>query len=243
MKTIKLYIIRHGLTEANKSGIYLGHSDIPLSEEGRDGIKKLRESESYPSVSFIFSSPLSRAVETAKLLYPEKTPAIVNDLIEYDFGEFEGRGAAELFKKAPLFEPWLRGEKGVSPPFGESNEAFAARVCNCFVKLVDGLIKENVDSALVVTHAGVMGTILSNCALPEAGVHEWNAEPGCGFELLIQPRFWLSQRKAEVVSRVPKNENAKGNYYDGWDYYADDDDYDITRDIYEDFDPMKEGQI
>ena len=242
MRSLTLYIIRHGYTQANVDGLYSGHGDVPLCDEGRRGIEKLKEEGAYPEVSFVFSSPLGRAVETAKIIYPEKTPAIVNELIEYDFGEFEGRNAEELFKKAPLFERWLRGEPCVKPPFGESNEEFAARVCNCFVKLADGLIKEDIDKAIIVTHGGVMGTILSNCALPEAQVHEWNALPGCGYVLRLTPSFWATHRRAEVVETIPARPGDK-NQYDGWDYYPDEDDYDITRDVYEDFDPLKEGQI
>ena len=243
MKTFKLYMLRHGLTDANKEGLYLGHSDVPLSDEGREKLKKLKETEIYPQVSFVFSSPLERATETAKILFPEKEPAIVPELIEYDFGEFEGRGAKELFERAPLFERWLRGESGVRPPFGESSEEFAGRVCSCFVKLVDGLIKEKIDDAMIVTHGGVIGTILANCALPEAKVHEWNAEPGCGYELTVRPEVWLTHRKAEVTAQIPEKKGSEGNYYDGWDYYPEEDDYDITRDVYEDFDPLKEGRI
>lgn len=243
MKTLKLYMLRHGLTEANKQGLYLGHSDMPLSNEGKEQLRKLREDMIYPDVSFIFSSPLTRATDTATLLYPDKTPAAVQDLIEYDFGEFEGRGAKELFERAPLFERWLKGEHGVRPPFGESSEEFAGRVCSCFVKLVDGLIKEKVDNALIVTHGGVIGTILANCALPEAQVHEWTAEPGRGYELTIRPEFWVTHRKAEVTAQIPKLRETERNFYDGWDYYPGEDDYDITRDIYEDFDPLKDGRI
>ena len=243
MKTIKLYLLRHGLTQANIDGIYLGHTDISLCKKGKEAINDFLKNYSYPDVSCIFSSPLKRAVETSSIIYPDKNPIIINDLIEYNFGEFEGRGAKELFEKAPLFERWLKGETGVRPPFGESNEEFASRVCSCFVKIVDGLIKENADDAMIITHGGVIATILSNCALPEAQVHEWQCEPAMGYTLRIHPQLWSSARKAEVIDKIPVSVNKNRYFYDGWDYYPDDDDYDISRDVYEDYDPFKEGKI
>lgn len=243
MKTIKIHMIRHGLTQANLQGLYSGHSDVALCPQGVEQIEKMKKEMEYPKTQYVFSSPLERAKETCKLIYPDVPYIILNDLIEYNFGDFEGRDAEELHEKAPLFDRWLRGEEGVAPPFGESNEEFVKRVCDCFVKLVDGLIKTNVEEAVVITHGGVIATILSNIALPEGKVHQWLAPAGCGFTLRVQPELWMSVRKLEVIDEVPYSLEQNKNYYDGWDYYPEEDDYDITRDVYEDFDPHTEGRI
>lgn len=228
MKTYKIHLIRHGLTKENVKGLYIGHTDVPLSDDGKAQILAMKEDYSYPEARFVFSSPLKRCLETAKLIYPAVKPIVIEDLIEYDFGEFEGRSAEELHEKQPLFDRWLKGEAGVKPPFGESNEEFAKRVCDCFVKIVDGIIKSDADDTAVITHGGVIMTVLSNCGLPEAQAHEWMTPSGCGYTLRVTPSLWLSGRKLEVIEEIPLTEKSEKNYYDGWDYYPDDDDFDIS---------------
>lgn len=228
MKTYKIHLIRHGLTSGNLEGLYVGHTDVPLCDEGKAQILNMKESYTYPNTDFVFSSPLKRCIETAKLIYPAIKPIIIDDLIEYDFGEFDGRSAAELHEKQPLFDRWLKGEAGVKPPFGESNEEFAKRVCDCFVKIVDGIIKSGTENSAIITHGGVIMTILSNCGLPEAQAHEWMTPSGCGYTLRVTPTLWLSGRKLEVVEEIPLTPSEPKNYYDGWDYYPNDDDFDVS---------------
>ncbi|MGN1417816.1 MAG: histidine phosphatase family protein [Acutalibacteraceae bacterium] len=227
MKTYKLHLIRHGLTQGNIDGLYIGHSDVPLCEDGRKQILDMKDEFTYPEAQFVFSSPLKRCLETCELIYPKIKPIVVEDLIEYDFGEFDGKTAAELHEKQPLFDDWLKGKEGVKPPFGESNEEFAKRVCECFVKIVDGIIKAKTDNVCIVTHGGVITTILENCGLPEAKAHEWMTPSGCGYTLRITPSLWLSGRKLEVIDEIPYIAKDNGNYYDGWDYYPEDD-FDIS---------------
>lgn len=231
MKTYTLHILRHGLTKGNLDGLYIGHTDTPLCTEGKEQLLQMKKELCYPDCSFLFSSPLSRCTETAKILYPSVKPIIIDGLIEYNFGEFEGKSAAELYEKQPLFPRWLAGEEGVAPPFGETNEDFAKRVCSSFVKIVDGLLKTGADNAVIITHGGVMGAILSNFGLPEASAHEWLAPSGCGFSLRITPSLWTSGQKLEVIDEIPLSKEAGGNYYDGWDYYPDesDDDFDVSQ--------------
>lgn len=228
MKTYKIHLIRHGLTQGNIDGLYVGHTDMPLCDEGKLQIAQMKEDYIYPYSKFVFSSPLKRCLETAELIYPGVKPIVIEDLIEYDFGQFDGRSAAELHEKSPLFDRWLKGEEGVKPPFGESNEEFAKRVCDCFVKIVDGIIKSDADDTAVITHGGVITTILSNCGLPEALPHEWMTPSGCGYTVRITPQLWFSGRKFEVIEEIPLSPKKEKDYYDGWDYYPDDDDFDIS---------------
>ena len=228
MKTYKIHLIRHGLTQGNIDGLYVGHTDMPLCEEGKLQIAQMKEDYIYPYAKFVFSSPLKRCLETADIIYPGIKPIVIEDLIEYDFGQFDGRSAAELHEKSPLFDRWLKGEKDVKPPFGESNEEFAKRVCDCFVKIVDGIIKSDADDTAVITHGGVITTILSNCGLPEAQAHEWMTPSGCGYTIRVTPQLWFSGRKFEVIEEIPLSQKEEKDYYEGWDYYPDDDDFDIS---------------
>ena len=51
---------------------------------------------------------------------------------------------------------------------------------------------------------------------------------GCGYTIRVTPQLWLSGRKFEVIEEIPLSQKEEKNYYDGWDYYPDDDDFDIS---------------
>ena len=229
MKTYRIHLIRHGLTQDNLNGVYCGITDTPLCEEAKEQIESMAKEYKYPGAQFVFSSPLKRCLETAEIIYPQLKPVVIDGLTEYNFGEFEGKTADELYKKQPNFEPWLKGEPGARPPFGESNEDFAKRVCTTFEKIVDGVIKTGTEDLVVITHSGVISTILSNFGLPEAPVSDWLTPPGCGYTIRISHFLWMQGRKFEVVKELPEQtQQEQGNYYDGWDYYPNDDDFDIS---------------
>lgn len=202
MKSYYIYFYRNGLTDSNLEGKYIGHTDVELSDDGVKQIKQMKEDYDYPYVEAVFTSPLKRCVKTAELLFPDKQALVINDLIEYNFGEYEGRTAEEL-KENELFARWLSGEAGVEPPFGESNEAFANRVANCFIKIVDGLLKTGTTKAAIVTHGGVIMYLLSAFGIPEAEMHEWLMPGGCGYAVRITPGIWTRGRKFEVIAEVP----------------------------------------
>jgi alpha-ribazole phosphatase len=190
----------------------------------------MKEEYKYPQVDFVFSSPLKRCKETAEILYPHLNPIVIDELTEYNFGEFEGRTAEELHEKEPLFDRWLLGDENIKPPFGESNREFINRICNAFVKIIDGVVKSGSDNVAIITHGGVISSLLANFGIPEASVSEWMTPSGCGYTLLISHFLWMSGHKAEVIKEIPEipQGESEGNYYDGWDYYPNDDDFDIS---------------
>ena len=229
MKTCRLHILRHGLTQANIDGLYVGHSDVPLCDMGKQQLQQMKNDYIYPDCKIVFSSPLKRCLETAEIIYPSVKPIVIDGLIEYDFGEFDGRSTADLHEKQPLFDRWLTGDPEVKPPFGESNGDFAKRVCECFCRIVEGVLKTNSDDACIITHGGVIMTILSNFGIPEASPTDWLTPSGCGYTLRIDPALWMAGQKAEVIEEIPLSQQEKAdNYYDGWDYYPDDDDFDVS---------------
>ncbi len=215
LKSYYIYFYRNGLTESNLEGKYIGHTDVPLSVEGLKQLEKMKEDYDYPRVDAVFTSPLQRSKKTAEILFPDNELIELRDLIEYNFGEFEGKTADEL-KKNELFKRWLSGEAGVEPPFGESNEAFANRVANCFIKIVDGLLKTGTTKTAIVTHGGVITYLLSIFGLPEAPMHEWMMPGGCGYAIRITPGIWSRGRKFEVIAEVPyiPGEETEDSYSD-----------------------------
>ncbi len=223
MKAYRIHLIRHAITQDNLDGVYSGRNEKPLCDQGRQQLTELKKDYVYPRADYLFTSPLKRCIETAEILYPDLKPLVINDLTEYNFGEFEGCTAEQLNGKDDLFSKWLRGDSDVRPPFGESNEDFVSRVCSGFTKLVDGIIKADAQNVAVITHGGVISTILANFGLPVAHSSEWLTPSGCGFTLLVTPYIWMSGRKAEVLREIPElpEDESQKNYYDGWDYIPD----------------------
>ena len=217
MKSYIVYIIRNGETKEEVEGKYIGHTDVELSGDGRKQLESMRDELVYPPVDAVISSPLKRCTETAAILYPDNKFITIDSLIECNFGEFEGKDAEEL-KDYPVFPHWLAGEKGVEPPFGESNEAFAKRVCEGFIKIIDGLIKTGTTRSAIVTHGGVIMALLTNFGLPQLPMHEWITPNGCGYTLRITPSLWMRGHKLEVVYEFPyekddRNENDKDDLF------------------------------
>ena len=99
MKGYRISLIRHGRTEANDKGIYIGRTDYPLSQKGISELYNKLDEFEYPHVGKVYSSPLQRCTETAEILFPDSSVQIVENLIEMDFGDFEGKSADELVKK------------------------------------------------------------------------------------------------------------------------------------------------
>ena len=202
MKSYTVHLIRHGLTDENLQGRYIGHTDVLLSEDGKKQLAQLKEETVFPPVQALFTSPLKRCKETASILYPENKPIEIEGFIEYNFGFFENKTAEQL-EDHPVFPRWLAGERGVEPPFGESNEAFGKRVCETFEKVAEGLMKTGTTEAAIVTHGGVIMAILATYGIPELPMHEWLTPNGCGFTIKINPSLWMRAKKFEVFSEFP----------------------------------------
>lgn len=202
MKSYVIYFIRHGLTKANTEGRYVGHTDLPLSTQGIEALKAIRKKTEYPTVEAVFTSPLKRAMESARIFYPNREPLVIPDFIEYNFGDFEMCTAADL-ETDENFAAWLGGDIYTSAPHGESNSRFAKRVCAAFEKVVEGLIRTGVQSSAIVGHAGVLMTLLSAYGLPEAPMNQWMMDPGYGYTVKITPGLWSRGNKIEVIDTCP----------------------------------------
>ena len=140
MKSYYIHFIRHGSIDDTNQGAYIGVTDKELSEKGIKELKSLDNTHKYPYAPVIFTSPLKRCTQTCEVLYPHIKPIVVDELSEMNFGKWEGKTADDL-RGDPLFEAWLAGEKGATPPDGEDGEDFTRRICLVFQNIVDGLIK------------------------------------------------------------------------------------------------------
>lgn len=202
MKSYTVYLLRHGLTKGNLNAQYIGHTDYPLSTFGIEQLKEIKKEHSYPEADAVFVSPLKRALESADIMFPKNNKIVIDNLIEYSFGEFEELTAEDL-KDNEDFKNWLHGDMYARPPYGESNAEFVQRVCKTFEQVVEGCISTGTEKFAIVSHAGVLMTILACYGLPEAPMAHWQMDAGYGYKLRITPSLWMQGKKVEVVDTVP----------------------------------------
>lgn len=202
MKTYQIHLIRHGLTNENLRGQYIGSTDVALSNEGINRLKEVKSNFTYPNADKIFSSPLLRCRQTAELLYPENEIVKVDGLSECNFGEWEGKKATDL-KNNEKFKQWLNNSNEVSPDGGESMNEFTTRIFVTFEKLVEDIIRNNYKDTVIVTHGGVIMTILAAYGVPRAKFYDWVVNNGCGYSIRLMPSLWMRQKVAEVYSKIP----------------------------------------
>ncbi len=201
MKTLKIHLIRHGATDANFGGLYVGSkTDLPLAPEGLYELRFLKENNDYPNVDVVYSSPLMRCRQTAAVLYPDHDVIPIDNLKEYDFGSFEGKNAYEL-EGDPDFAPWTSG-KISAPPDGEENSGFVKRICTGFGEAVTDMLEKGYDSSAIIMHGGVIMMLLASIAVPRRKPIEWLTDNGRGYSLLITPSLYLKSGVAEVYDIV-----------------------------------------
>lgn len=201
MKSYKIHLIRHGLTEANEKGLYIGLTDLMLSPLGLKDLLVKKERAVYPPATRFFTSPLSRCRQTLEVLYPGCRQEIVEGLSECDFGDWDGRSAEEL-QMDEGFCRWISGEQKTIPD-GEDTEVFQKRVMEAFESIVESVMKSGDTDTVICTHGGVIMLIMAAYALPRADISQWGTESGCGFTLRVTPSLWMREPVAEALNYVP----------------------------------------
>ena len=149
-----IYITRHGETEWNAEGRIQGHTDVPLSERGREQAQMLARRLADARIDAAYSSDLSRAAETARVALGERDVplAFTSDLREYNKGVFEGMTAAEYQRKFPhLFQASMENDLDFAPPEGETIRETSHRLGRIVQQVRQQHQDENV---LIVGHGG-----------------------------------------------------------------------------------------
>jgi probable phosphoglycerate mutase len=118
-----LVLIRHGETEWSRTRRHTGRSDVPLNDAGRERASALKGRLPVETFDLVLASPLGRAADTAALAGLDAEPE--PDLMEWDYGEVEGRTTEELREKTgdPAWSVWRDGVTG-----GETLAEVAVRV-------------------------------------------------------------------------------------------------------------------
>jgi probable phosphoglycerate mutase len=119
----RVFLIRHGETEWSAALRHTGHTDIPLTDTGRAAARRLAPRLAGERFALVLTSPLARAAETCRLALPDAEAETVDDLMEWDYGDYEGRRSTEIRAERP---GWLLWTGGV--PNGETSAQISARV-------------------------------------------------------------------------------------------------------------------
>ncbi len=117
-----VYLARHGETAWSLSGQYTGLTDLPLTEQGERTARRLGERLHELTFNKVFSSPLVRASRTCELAGYGSVAEVDPDLVEWDYGDFEGRRSAEIHAEFPDWQMFRDGCPG-----GESPQDVAVR--------------------------------------------------------------------------------------------------------------------
>jgi probable phosphoglycerate mutase len=108
----QVVLVRHGQTEWSVSGQHTGTTDIPLTEEGRRHARALGARLAGWTFARVFTSPLARAAETCRLAGLGDRAEILDDLREWDYGEYEGRRTVDIREERPGWDLWKDGVPG-----------------------------------------------------------------------------------------------------------------------------------
>jgi len=111
-----VYLARHGETAWSLSGQYTGRTDMPLTERGERTAERLGERLRELTFAKVFTSPLERALKTCTLAGYRDAAQIDPDLVEWDYGEYEGRRTAEIVAERPGWQLFCDGCPGGEAP-------------------------------------------------------------------------------------------------------------------------------
>ena len=117
-----IYVARHGETAWSLSGQHTGLTDLPLTERGERNARRLGERLKGLSFTRVFTSPLQRAVKTCELAGFGAAAEVDRDLLEWNYGAYEGRRTAEILAERPDWQLFRDGCPG-----GESPDQIGAR--------------------------------------------------------------------------------------------------------------------
>ena len=112
----RIYVVRHGETEWTLSGQHTGVTDIPLTENGRKTAKLWQQVLAKESFALVLTSPLLRARETCELSGLGDKAEIDRDLVEWNYGEYEGLTPLQIHEKAPNWMIFADGAPGGETP-------------------------------------------------------------------------------------------------------------------------------
>lgn len=174
----EIVLVRHGETEWSRSGLHTGRTDIALTELGRRQADQLAAKLEGRAFVLAMTSPLQRARETCERADLGCSAELSDDLLEWDYGDYEGITTADIRRGRPDWFLWRDGAPG-----GESPDDVAAR-CDRVIARVLEAIGDGEDDVAVVAHGHLLRVFAAR----------WLEQPpafGC--------RLWLATGSLSVL--------------------------------------------
>ncbi|HLT60209.1 MAG TPA: histidine phosphatase family protein [Microlunatus sp.] len=179
MTDLELHLVRHGETEWSAAGRHTGRTDLPLTERGEEQARALAGRLDPDEYGLVLASPRLRARRTAELagFTGPHAPTVDDGLVEWDYGEYEGRTSAEIRETVPDWTVWTHPTPG-----GESTDEVRRRLLGVIERIRDS----GVDRAICFGHGHALRA-LTLCWL--------------GFDLSLGGHFPLQTGTVSVLGR------------------------------------------
>jgi len=158
-----LILVRHGQTDWNVNGRYMGWMDEDLNQEGVQQAERVAQRLDQWPISAVFSSPLKRAVRTAEIVARPHSVAVevIEELGEMRLGGWEGMFAGDIAAKYPeLWQTWRTNPGDFRMPGGESLGEVRERAVRAFGRITD---RSEGKMVLAVTHDAVVRVLVAHC--------------------------------------------------------------------------------
>jgi broad specificity phosphatase PhoE len=168
----RVYLVRHGTTDWNREEIFRGRIDCPLNETGRAEARAVADSLQGTKIGRIYTSPLSRAAETARVIAAGRGIQVIPEaaFTDLDFGEWQGLPLKDAKEKHPdLYRAWREQPQAVTFPGGESLDKVRGRAWEGLLRLV----QENPEKTILIVSHRVVTKVLVCAALGLDNSHFW----------------------------------------------------------------------
>lgn len=205
MKGYRITFIRHGMTEANADGRYIGITDLPLSSKGAQALYDKLEKYEYPPAQKVYTSPLKRCKQTVSILQPNRLTVELPELVEMDFGEFENKKISDLMD-TDEYKAFIKGGLDNPPPGGESLRSVINRCYKALQIIISDMMYEGLTNVAVVTHGGIIMNMLSCFGVPKRSPMDYSCDFGEGFEVIVTASMWQRSEAFEVLCTYPAGE-------------------------------------
>ena len=160
METV-IYLIRHGESQGNKEGRFRGRTDFPLTENGMRQARELCGELKEIELAAVYSSPLRRALDTAKVVAEPHglEPVVEEGFNNISLGEWEGKPKDEIREKYPdLWRLWITTPEKLEIPGGESLRKVMERSVKALERIVE---RHSGQTVAIVTHRAVLKPLLA----------------------------------------------------------------------------------
>jgi len=216
----RLYLVRHGATQLTAEDRFSGTTGVELSEEGRWQVERLAQRLETASIAAIYSSPLSRTMETARIVAGtcRVEPIAKDGLREITHGHWEGLTRAEVERRfAEEYAAWEEDPFTFAPEGGESGVAVLARALPIVREIVTTHVGQSV---LVVSHKATLRLVISSLLGFDARGYRDRLDqaPAClnvvDFKSPVHPRLMLFNDTSHYSERPPTADHHLSKVWD-----------------------------